>query len=81
MAQADPGIRALVLLGNDKAFSAGADMSEFEKLAQATFPQSESPDAEARQQDRAALRTGIQELARQSGWGFAQADIEPLLNA
>jgi 3-hydroxyacyl-CoA dehydrogenase len=33
----------------------------------------------ARQQDRAALQTDLQELARQAGWGFVLADLEPLL--
>jgi 3-hydroxyacyl-CoA dehydrogenase len=34
----------------------------------------------ARQQDRDAMRDHMQELARQSGWGFCQADLETLLN-
>ena len=37
-AQADVTVRALVLIGSDKAFSAGADVSEFGKPAQAAFP-------------------------------------------
>ncbi|NVO07592.1 MAG: 3-hydroxyacyl-CoA dehydrogenase, partial [Rhodoferax sp.] len=35
----------------------------------------------ARQQDHAALQADLQELARQSGWGFRLADLEPLLNS
>jgi 3-hydroxyacyl-CoA dehydrogenase len=35
----------------------------------------------ARQQDRSALLADMRELARQSGWGFCQADLEPLLNS
>jgi 3-hydroxyacyl-CoA dehydrogenase len=35
----------------------------------------------ARQQERAALHAEMQELARQSGWGFTLADLEPLLNS
>ena len=34
----------------------------------------------ARQQDRAALQAEMQDLARQSGWGFVLADLEPLMN-
>ncbi len=34
----------------------------------------------ARQQERAALRADMQELANQSGWGFCQADLEPIFN-
>jgi len=37
-AQADSSVRALVLIGSDKAFSAGADVSEFGKPAQTAFP-------------------------------------------
>ena len=37
-AQADSTVRALVLIGTDKAFSAGADVSEFGKPAQSAFP-------------------------------------------
>jgi 3-hydroxyacyl-CoA dehydrogenase len=37
-AQADVAVRALVLIGSDKAFSAGADLSEFGKPAQTAFP-------------------------------------------
>ena len=33
----------------------------------------------AQQQDRATLQTDLQQLARQSGWGFVLADLEPLL--
>jgi 3-hydroxyacyl-CoA dehydrogenase len=34
----------------------------------------------ARQQERAALQADMLNLASQSGWGFCQADLEPLLN-
>jgi 3-hydroxyacyl-CoA dehydrogenase len=34
----------------------------------------------ARQQERSALQSEVQELAHQSGWGFVQADLEPNLN-
>lgn len=37
-AQADASVRALVLIGSDKAFSAGADVGEFGKPAHAAFP-------------------------------------------
>ena len=37
-AQADSAVCALVLIGSDKAFSAGADVSEFGKPAQTAFP-------------------------------------------
>ena len=37
-AQADSSVRALLLIGSDKAFSAGADVSEFGKPAQTAFP-------------------------------------------
>jgi 3-hydroxyacyl-CoA dehydrogenase len=37
-AEADVTVRALVLIGSDKAFSAGADVSEFGKPAQSAFP-------------------------------------------
>ncbi|WP_342620921.1 3-hydroxyacyl-CoA dehydrogenase NAD-binding domain-containing protein [Rhodoferax sp. GW822-FHT02A01] len=37
-ALADADVRALVLVGNDKAFSAGADVTEFGKPAQAAYP-------------------------------------------
>ena len=34
----------------------------------------------ARQQERDELQADMQELAIQSGWGFCQADLEPILN-
>ena len=37
-AEADPTVKAMVLIGNDKAFSAGADVSEFGKPAQLAEP-------------------------------------------
>ena len=37
-AQLDSSVRGLVLIGSDKAFSAGADVSEFGKAEQTAFP-------------------------------------------